>query len=237
MKNVKLIALCLLLLPLALVSAWADGNDNVGMPPIANNPEWQIGQTWQVRTTPTSWAPDYEQGRARRVRQRKSVTLTYEVKKIEKVDGNRCFVVRVTEDGVKDRARIYYFRTRDLTVKQLVEESNGKAVSTIANPARPFFMLQDSGICPLDFPRFPTSTKPDKWEGKVGETGLKLVQLSKYENKGRTLLIKLRCKHNGKVYESEQRWEAGKPWWTSAKRKVDGKVLETGTLVAEKKQK
>ncbi len=223
----------LLILPLATV--WADGNDNV-LPPIANNPEWQVGQTWQVVTSPSAWLPDYGKGRVKRVRQRKTVTLTYEVKGVEKVDGNRCFVVRMTEDGISDRARVYYFRTRDLTVKQLVEESNGKAVSTIANPARPFFFLPDSGICPLDFPRFPTSIKPDTWEGKVGESGLKLVQLSKYEDKGRTLLIKLRCKQNGKLYETEQRWEAGKPWWTSAKRTVDGKTVEVGTLVVKKKK-
>lgn len=224
--NVKRCVLLSIALPcLAVASSGASGQ---------SAPSWTVGDSWKVGTwhgqvfrrpthpsAPASQAPYNPRGRM--------ITVTFEVKGIQKVNKADCYEVQVTfpkeDTGFRRRYQVYYstqscrlIRVRDVsikpdgTTKDVVTECSGG----LQGPVLP---ANVHSLVPLDWPDFmrPNATSSAGTArtasqtttlGAASPTGGAAVQ--QYE-------ITLMGAPGSKQAKIVQLWQPGDPWWRQAK--------------------
>ena len=88
MRRVALIAL------FALATSLGHGRE---LTPLAGSPQWRVGDTWHVLTRPRRFGPNPKTGAPTELRRKQPIRVTYEVKGIVDVDGERCFEIEMTQ--------------------------------------------------------------------------------------------------------------------------------------------
>ncbi len=201
--------------------------------PASVAPAWHVGDWWKVECHPLAGTqpkrprsgPDLAKDPTR------IVTVSFRVAEMRTVGGNRCYAIEMTNDQFDAERVTFVIRASNLTVKQLELTDDGQASTVIENPAKTY-LHQDTGLLiPLDFPRFPKEGKDETVADTVGTTSRELIQTTKFSADGRQADVEIKSQINGKPIVSVQRWEAGRPWWTEARRTYDATEMEAGKLV------
>jgi hypothetical protein len=197
-------------------------------------PNWGVGDKWEVETHPLAYAMPRRTGGpvVERIKDQK-VIVSFEVLAVKDLEGVECFEVKISNTLLADQHYLMYIRKKAFTLKQLVEvrtAGTGETRTVTENPSQPFIYTREGILIPLDFPQFPNEDKDGELEFQVGFGSKKAVQKATYSKKGEELTIELITTFNKKKLRSVQIWKKGYPWWSEAKRYLDGKEQEVGTI-------
>lgn len=202
-------------------------------PPAGIAPAWSVGDWWKVTCHPLvgtqpkrphtepDLRPDPEV----------TVTVTYRVVETREVAGNRCWVIEMTNDKFEQERVVFFVRALNLTLKQLEISSGGDTPRTIDHPSKTYIHEDTGTLVPLDLPRLPREARDETVADTVGTGSREFIQTTRFSEDGRRATVEIRTTLNGKPLVSTQVWEANKPWWSEARRTLDGQPLEAGRLV------
>ncbi len=206
-------------------------------------PEWEVGLFWEVETQPLAVAQPKAEGGVRTERIDEKVIVRFEVTGTKKLDGNDCFEVTVTSKLLPETWRVLYVRRVDLSLAELHTVTKGRggeeSRTVVRHDRGTFVFLEETVLCPLDLPRWPTQDEDAEREGTLAGTGIAFVERHRFESKdGRTVLhVEIETEQNGRKLVSRQSWRKDSPWWIEAKRTIGDREAEIGKLVKVGKKK
>ncbi len=201
--------------------------------PMTVAPAWTVGDWWKIECHPMAGVnpkqpnkpPTLEKDR------KTTVTCTFQVVEMKTLDGNRCFVLEMTNDQFDTERVTLIVRSSNLTLKRMEQTDDGETSSVIDNPSKTYVHSDTGLLIPLDLPRLPREGTDETVADTIGTGTREFIQTTKYADGGRTAVVEIKTQINGKPLVSTQVWKAGHPWWVEARRVLDGVEMETGRLV------
>lgn len=207
---------------------------------ISFAPHWRLGQSWKVRVA-SAQANEETQGDPYRV-------WTFRVTEKTVIDDHTFYTIKVSPSR-KRTGPIFVLRFMgpDTFLTGLSMYKNKKFVREERSTASAFFLSPaEAREIPLDLsiaPVFNLSGRQKNedltlvkkatllWGVSPVNQSTEFSQRILGDRVVRTLKILISADSNGRQTENLQFWESGKPWWTAAKRTLDGQVLSEGVLV------
>lgn len=231
-----------------------------GAAPLAGDgpydPQWQVGDTWTVRTTyvqggrpkedvsPEAWKNVTNLFYAAMElceHTLQTCDYSYRVESVIETNKSRVALVKVTAlanqvYGVYDWE--LWFDTKRMTLLKVGRHTSARGKSTLLTWSSPFG--NDSWLTDwdsfskiiLDFPRIPADPCTEKKTiPRLGNPDMPIVQETRSTD---TNLVIMLTRTNA-MYGLDQKatfvWEKGKKWWTSAKQEWGTNVVKSAVLV------
>lgn len=206
--------------------------------PVSLAPQWKIGQEWRVNVF----------HRAEKGRKNAPEPWTFRVQHKDTIDRAQA-IYTIKASSLRRSGDLFIIKVRhpDMTLVNVVTYVDGRIVMNEAPRGSAFFFNKE-GVwsMPLDFSTFPVYTlSRQKRSGdftaekviELSEENVVVWQRSEFTQKvlpGRTvrlLQIKMTAAAAGTLVQNFQSWEIGKPWWTDARRTVNGNLVTEGVLI------
>lgn len=190
-------------------------------------PQWKIGDSWDVVTREIVVESLGISGAESIESSGPAVTIHFEVTSFKDIDGEACYVVKVTYKNPKAQYEKkplieLYVRQSDFTLKKILDREVEKESND-----HDFVIFIDSFAVPVpfDFPNFPITNKDEERTDSSGTMTQKIAFL------GDTVTIELTKRIETDTLKTTQTWLKGKPWWSSVKRTYTYKDFDTGKII------
>ncbi len=200
-------------------------------------PRWEVGQTWKVQVIS---GQDHDNGPGLEYR-----LWNFEVTEKTRIGDETFYTVKISAEGKEPLRFVLEFIYPDLSLISVATYENGSLVrEERASSSTFFFNDQGARIIPLDFLTLPTFNLSNRQRNKsvgfereeVIDEGPSPIKL-RYEFDQHILstravkTLKITAADSQRKIVGYQFWEEGRPWWTNAKRNIDGQLVSEGILI------